>query len=380
MIASLEIDLAAIRTNATALRKLVAPARVAAVVKANAYGHGLVETARALDGVVDRLCVYALEEAVALRDAGVAAPLLVLGPIPAGDLEVAHAAGAAITLWDTGTYARMVASVARRRRAPFHVHAKLDTGLSRLGLPARTAQAALERYFTTPELTVEGMYSHLASAEELDSGYTMRQIRELEAAARPFAERVRGGSLVRHIAASAAAMLWPQARLEMIRTGIALYGLWPSPETRKAMPADGFTLVPALSWRTELVATRPVEAGQAIGYGCTYHAPRPATIGIVPIGYAEGLPRAAGNRGAMLVDGVRCPIVGRICMDMAFLDVTAAPNARPGSVVTLIGEDGDMRISADDWGGWCETINYEIVARLPREIPRRYVDSGRGSE
>ena len=373
MIASLQIDLAAIRTNCTALRKLVAPASVAAVVKANAYGHGLAETAFALQDVADRLCVYSLDEAVALRDAGITAPVIVLGPIPATDLDVAHAANAAITLWDTGTYALMVQSVARRRRAPFRIHAKVDTGLSRLGLSPRSAPRTIEQYMSAPELVVEGIYSHLASAEELDSDYTMRQIRELGTASRPFHAQVRDGSIVRHIAASAAAMLWPQARLDMIRTGIAIYGLWPSPETRKAMPADGFTLVPALSWRTELVAIRSVEAGQSIGYGCTYHAPRPATIGIVPIGYAEGVPRAAGNRGAMLVEGVRCPIVGRICMDMAFLDVSAAPSAHVGSVVTLIGNDGNSRILADDWGTWSETINYEIVARLPREVPRRYV-------
>ena len=179
---------------------------------------------------------------------------------------------------------------------------------------------------------------------------------------------------VRHIAASAAAMLWPQTRLDMSRFGIALYGLWPSPQTHAAMGDASIALEPALSYESELVVVRTIAAGAQVGYGATYHAPHDMRIGVVPAGYADGVPRALSNRGAFVVDGALCPIVGRVAMNMTSIDLSAAPNARVGSKVTLLGTDGNSRVDADMWATWCDTINYEIVARLPSELPREYVD------
>jgi alanine racemase len=366
MLARLEIDLDAIRANAETIARFVAPAGFAAVVKANAYGHGITEVARALEGRVAQFCVYELGEAVRLRDAGIGAPILVMGPVEPGDLELAHASGAAITLWDTGAYARRVASVARRRKRPFSVHVKIETGVTRIGLPPAAAPKALAEYLRTPEIALEGAYSHLAAAEELDSDFTLLQLTR-------FMDALRGAPpLTRHIAASAAALLWPQMRLDLVRVGIALYGLWPSPETRARL-GDAIPLRPALRWTSQLVEVRDVAPETSVGYGRTYRTTSQSRIGVVPIGYAEGIPRAVSNRGAVLVAGRRCPIVGRVCMNMTMIDVTAVPGAVPGTPVTLIGGDGEAHLAAEDWASWADTIGYEIVARLPSEIPRVYV-------
>ncbi len=366
MQAQLEIDLGAIAANVDAISQFVRPSKFAAVVKANAYGHGISEVARALEDRVERFCVYEVAEAVALREAGIRAPILIMGPIESSDLDLAHASNAAITLWDTGNYARRVASVARRRSKNFAVHVKIETGVSRIGLSPAAAPAAIDVYARTPELTLEGAYSHLAAAEELDSDFTLVQLAR-------FQEAVKSAPPgVRHIAASAAAMLWPQTRLDMVRVGIALYGLWPSPETQARL-GDAIPLRAALRWTTRLVSVRDVPAETSVGYGRTYRTTSNARIGVLPIGYAEGIPRAVSNRGAVLIDGKRCPIVGRVCMNMTMVDVTSVTSATPGMQVTLIGRDGDAFLSAEDWANWAGTIDYEIVARLPQHTPRVFV-------
>jgi len=367
VIAELTVDLGAIARNASALARLVAPARLTAVVKANAYGHGLVPVARALAPHVARLGVYAAEEAVALRDAGIEAPVHVFGPVPPGELDAVLAANAELTLWDRDLYARQVASAARRRRGRAAVHAKIDTGVVRLGLPPTEAPAALRAYAATPELELAGVFSHLAAAEELDSPFTQQQLARFLAATAGVAPGV-----PRHIAATAAAMLWPETRLDAVRCGIGIYGIWPSAETRRKMNGDGLDLEPALSWTTRIVALHEIEAGTTVGYGRTWTAQRPSRIATLPIGYAEGLPRNAGNAAHALVSGRRVPLVGRVCMDMAFLDVTDVPAVDAGAAVTLIGADGEQRITAEDLAAACGTIAYEIVARLPAHVPRTY--------
>jgi alanine racemase len=367
VIAELTVDLGAIARNAAALARLTAPAKLAAVVKADGYGHGLVPVARALAPQAARLCVYALEEAVVLRDAGISAPIHVLGPIPPGDLEIAHASGVQITLWDGDLYARQAASVARRRNARFAVQAKIDTGVVRLGLAPDEAPAVLERYAATPEFELAGTFTHLAAAEEIDSTFTLEQLARFLLATQNVASGVE-----RHAAATAAAILWPEARLGAVRCGIGLYGIWPSAESETLMRERGLALEPALRWTTRIVALHEIEAGTTVGYGRTWRAERPARIATLPIGYAEGLPRAAGNAAHALVRGTRVPFAGRVCMNMAFLDVTGVPGAEPGDAVTLIGTDGGERITAEDLATACGTIGYEIVARLPAHVPRAY--------
>lgn len=369
MLAELRIDLAAIRRNAAALAALIAPSRLVPVVKANAYGHGLARVAQALAPKVGRLAVYDLDEAVALRDAGVATPIHVLGPVRVNDLDAAFGARIELSMWDDANYLSSVASVARRRDARMRIHAKIDTGVTRLGMRPGDAPRVLAKYEATPEVELVAVFSHLAAAEELDSTFTQEQLARFATATSDC-----GPEVERHIAASAAAMLWPETRLDAVRAGIAIYGLWPSPETAGVMRERGaFALEPALAWTTQLVAVHDVPAHTPVGYGCAYHTKRPSRIGVLPIGYAEGLPRAAGDHAFVLVAGQRVRLVGRVCMNMAFVDVTEIADAAPEMPVTLIGRNGDATLTADDLATACGTINYEIVARLPAHVPRTYI-------
>ncbi len=371
---SLRISLAALQQNARALRDLMSPALAAFVVKGNAYGHGMAQCARAVEPFAAKLCVFSIEEAVALRDAGITKPVMILGPLAPEHFDDALAASAEVALWDADRYAAHFSVAARRRNARAKVNLKLNTGLNRLGLEPADLSHAIERLSRLPEIGIEGIFSHLASAEEMDSPFTMLQLERFEAAcaqAQPIMASL-GIRPLRHIAASAAAMLWPQTRLDMARFGIALYGLLPSPQTRQAMDGQHLSLVPALRYEATLVARRTIAAGAPVGYGTTFHAPREMHLGIVPLGYADGIPRALSNRGAFSIAGSRCAIVGRVAMNMTVVDLTQAPEARAGSRVTLIGQDGESCISADDWAAWADTINYEIVTRMPATLERDY--------
>jgi alanine racemase len=374
MIGTLRISTEALRENARLLRELVGAPHAAFVVKGNAYGHGMVETALAIEGLAAKLCVYAIDEALELRDGGITAPILILGPVPPDRLDEAMTSDAEIALWDTKSFVRDLSAAALRAQKRARVHVKINTGLNRLGLQPGDLPDAVESYGRVNAIEIAGVFSHLAAAEELDSPFTMLQLERFNEAynhAEPlFAAR--GFRPVRHIAASAAAMLWPQTRLDLSRFGIALYGLWPSAATREAMNGGKLPLQPALSYMTELVVVRTIEAGEPVGYGTTFHAPHQMQIGVVPLGYADGIPRALSNKGSVLIDGERASIIGRVAMNMFFVDLTHAPGAHVSSTVTLIGRDGDQELSVDDWAIWADSINYEIVTRLPVTLPREY--------
>ena len=374
MIGTLRISTEALRENARALRELVGPTHAAFVVKGNAYGHGMVDTALAIEGLASKLCVYAIDEALELRDGGITAPILILGPVPPDRLDDAMTCDAEIALWDTKSFVRDLSAAALRAQKRARVHVKVNTGLNRLGLQPGDLPDAVESYSRVNAIEIAGVFSHLAAAEELDSPFTMLQLERFNEAynhAEPLFVS-RGFKPIRHIAASAAAMLWPQTRLDLSRFGIALYGLWPSAATREAMNGGKLPLQPALSYETELVVVRTIDAGEPVGYGTTFHAPRQMQIGVVPLGYADGIPRALSNKGLVLIDGVHASIIGRVAMNMFFVDLTHAPKAHVGSKVTLIGRDGTLEITADDWADWADTINYDILTRLPSTLARIY--------
>ncbi|HXW76506.1 MAG TPA: alanine racemase [Candidatus Eremiobacteraceae bacterium] len=348
----LSVDLEAVSANARALARLAAPASLCAVVKSNAYGHGLVPVARALAdaGIPDlRFGVFSWDEAAALREAGLTQPIVVLGPVDDADLDAASVARVELALLST----RDVERFARRR---LRAHVKVDTGLSRFGVARSDAARIIERCRAS-EIDVVGIYSHLANAEELGKAFVFDQIARLRegASAAP--------GVARHIAASAAALLWPEARLDMVRCGIALYGLWPSAQVRDAAP--GFSLERALRWYAPVVHVREIDAGDVVGYGCEFVARRRSTIAVLPLGYADGMPRAAGDgRLKVRLAGGTAPIVGRVCMNACMLDTTDLPAApRFGDTVEI-----DVEEAAAAAG----TINYEIVARLPEHLERRY--------
>jgi len=348
----LEISPNALIANARALAARVAPSALCAVIKSNAYGHGLVPVGKALSeagiGAL-RLGVFTPAEAFELREAGVAAPLIVLGPQEDADIERLSRLGVELALTDdldAGRYRRGAA-----------VHVKIDTGVGRFGGTATGARRTIEQC-ESAGVRIAGIYSHLANAEDLDERFTATQLERLLAVQAP------AGAL-RHIAASAAAIMWPSTRLDMVRCGIALYGYWPSEAVRTADAARGLTLERALRWFAPVVQVRDVPEGTTVGYGCEFVAKRPSTIAVLPLGYADGLPRTAGS-GALSVHfgDAPAPVAGRICMNACMIDVT---DVRPHVV------RGDVaQLDVDDVAHAAGTIAYEILARLPESLDRIY--------
>jgi alanine racemase len=352
----LEIDLPAIVANARALAAKAQPASLCAVIKSNAYGHGLVRVGQALAGAGIaglRLAVFSAREGLALRAADIALPILVVGPVAEGELAEAARARLELALLDAGD----IEAFARHK---IRAHVKIDTGIRRFGIAPKDAAAVLARC-RERGVAIAGIYSHLANAEDLDKPFTLRQVEGLREASRS------ADKPLLHIAASAAAMMWPETRLDMVRCGIALYGRWPSPQVEAVLAGDdtSFVLRPALRWFAPIVQLRDVAAGDSVGYGRAFVAARDSRIAVLPLGYADGLPRAAGA-GAMhvrLASG-RAPIAGRICMNACMIDVTGlAPAPSKGERVELEIEPAALAAG---------TINYEILAALPDHLERRY--------
>lgn len=373
-----EVNLGAIQNNARRLKEIIgAGAELMAMVKANAYGHGAVETARAaLRGGATWLGVYSAGEGVELRQAGIHAPILVVGPTPAEWAPTALAYDLTLTL-SSREYAAPLAAVARRLGTRARLHVKIDTGMTRLGLSASTAADEIRTLAQDEALEIEGLYTHFAVADEphargitnWGTNYTRRQ---LEVFLRVADELARAGITIRyrHVANSAGCIHFPEARLNLARSGILLYGLHPSREVPR--PA-GFE--PALAFKTRLALVRDTPPGTFVSYGATFETTRRARIGVLMTGYADGFRRGPQNYGEVLVRGKRAPVVGRVCMDQAMIDVTDIPDAQAGDEVVLIGKQGKDEISAEEVAARLGTNNYEVVTTISPRVPRRYLES-----
>ncbi len=376
-----EVSTAALEGNARAFKSRVGDGRLGVVVKAEAYGHGLLLAARAfLRGGADWLVVNAIHEAVSLREAGIDAPIYVVGNVPAFQARLAVEHDLRVVLYD-GEVALALSQAAQDMNRIARVHIKIETGNQRQGLPLDDA-LALARYVddNLKGIEIEGVSTHYADIEDTtDHRFAMLQVERFEAAVAAF--RAAGFPVpMTNTANSAATILWPRTHGAVVRVGLAAYGLWPSTETYAAALAlpeqregrGGFLpdLVPALSWRARIVQVKDVPAGAWVGYGRTYRCTHATRIAVIPVGYHEGYDRRLSNLGHALVGGVRAPIRGRVCMNMAMIDVTDHADAKVGDVVTLLGADGDERISAEDLARWCGTINYEIVSRIHPVVPR----------
>ncbi|MBM2820727.1 MAG: alanine racemase [Candidatus Berkelbacteria bacterium] len=343
-----------------------------AVVKSNAYGHGIVECSKAAVGSgADWLGVVNIGEAITLRKNNIECPILVMGFVAFENLKLAADNYISIPVIDL-EYAKNLAKIDLNK--PLNVHLKIETGLNRLGMSLQEAVKALKILRSNHKINIEGIYSHLAAAEEDYKDFTNKQITKLQEAIATL-EKEGINFKYRHIAASAASLVFPEESFSLVRFGIAIYGLWASPETRKAMEKT-IKLEPVLSYRTKIVQIKKVEEGEKIGYGCTFSAEKNMTIAILPVGYYEGIDRRFSSSelgGDVLISGKRCPFVGRICMNMAMVDITTiSDGVKAGDEVALIGKQGSEEITADDWAKKLGTINYEIVSRIPSEIPRIY--------
>lgn len=362
------VDLAAVAQNVRNIKALIGPAaRLMAVVKADAYGHGLVPVARAtLAAGAEWLGVALPEEGRALRAVGITAPILVFGPTPPSQAEEV-VAGGLDQMVHSVSLAEALSRAAEKRRRRVAVHLKVETGMGRVGVPVEDVSRLATAIVRLPGLLLRGVMTHFAAADAPDLAHARGQLRRFrEALASPALDGA--PSLLRHAANSAATFALPEARLDMVRTGIAMYGYPPAPGGAPLVP-----LRPALSLTTQVAQVSWVGPGATISYGCTFVSPAQMRIATLPIGYADGYPRALSNRGVVLVRGKRASVVGRVCMDMVMVDVTGIPEVQEGEPVTLLGSQGTETVSAEAWAAWAETISYEILSGIGPRVPRECV-------
>jgi alanine racemase len=356
-----EIDLAAIEGNARALTGLT-EARLMAVVKADGYGHGAVETARAAArGGATWFGVARPNEALELRDSGIEDPILVMGPAPRDSIEPLVARDISITICDAYHIAS-AAQAAASQETQAKVHLKLDTGMSRLGAAPSNAASLARSLRENKEILFEGVFTHFARADEPEIPTNLEQLERFEGALSQLDEQDLRPPIV-HAANSAATLKMPDAHYDLVRVGIALYGLQPSREW--SLP-EGFKS--ALQWKCQLTRVRDLPAGTGVSYGHDYITGGEERIGTIPVGYGDGLRRMAGNQ--VLIDSELVPVVGRVCMDLSMVQLGSASEAEIGDEVVLIGKQGSGVISAEQVAERWGTINYEVTCAIGRRVPR----------
>jgi alanine racemase len=361
----LQVDLEAIAGNLRQVRHIVGPqVSVMAVLKADGYGHGAIRIARtAVNNGARMLGVACLSEGVILRQAEIDSPILVLGYTPAWQAREAVLNNITATVFDLDT-ARALSRAAGEVGRTACVHIKVDTGMGRLGLLPDQVLPMLHQAIQLPNLDIEGIFTHLSVADEADKTYTHRQLARFTALLEQIHQAGISIPLV-HAANSAALLTLPKARFDMVRLGIALYGLAPSRDT--PLP-DGF--FPALTFKTRVAQVKQLPPGSYVSYGNTYRTAGYETIAVIPVGYADGFRRAPAHWGYVLVGGQRAPIVGRVCMDQTMLNVTHIPGVRQGDEVVLIGRQGQEQITVEQVAERLGTINYEVISEILARVPR----------
>jgi alanine racemase len=369
-----EIDVAAIRDNTRAVVRLVVGTGTAvmAVVKGNGYGHGAVEAARAaLAGGATWLAVSSVPEGLELREAKIEAPILQLGYTPPQALAEAVAAGLSLTAYEMGTV-RALRELPLPARARLHL--KVDTGMHRLGATSEGALALAQAIRAAPNVELEGVFTHFAAAAD-DPAFTREQLARF-LSVRDRIWRDTGLRFLSHAANSAGLLRVRESRLDLVRAGLLIYGVSPDPAWTGEPP-----LRPALSWRTLVTNVVTVPDGETVGYGRTWTASGPRRVATLAVGYGDGLQRRQSNRGHVLLRGKSAPIVGTVSMDQTTVDVTEIPGVTIGDVVTLIGRDGGVELSAAEVAAAVDTISWEVLSAISARVVRRYTEhSPRGAK
>jgi alanine racemase len=376
----LEIDLRALGHNLNVFREILSRGtKLAAVVKANAYGHGLAEVAPFAGARADWLAVHTAEEARRLRRLGLSNPILIMGFIARGEL---HDLDADVHLFvSTEEVLRWLGEYRRSSGISLPIHLKIDTGTKRQGFE-RSCLAAACRTAADEGLSIVGIATHFANIEDtLEHDFARRQLGLFGDAVTALRRELGSDVPFVHAACSAASLLIRETDFNLARIGISMYGHWPSRETRLTWILDhgrnGVKLEPALSWRTVIGQFQPVATGETVGYGRTWRALRETRLAVLPVGYADGYARALSNRARVLVGGRPVPVVGRVCMNMTMVDITDVPDAAVGDEVVLLGRQGDAAVTAEELAELSGTINYEFLARLSPTIPRFVVGDAR---
>lgn len=367
-----EINLDAIVKNVDNLMALTKENTGAlAVVKADGYGHGDVAVAKAVAQKVTGYAVATLDEAVNLRENGVKKPILVLGYVDPYDFDILVSHEITATVFDVET-AQLLADAARVQKKQAHCHIKVDTGMRRIGLePDENGIAIVKQITALKELSADGIFTHFAASDETDKTSAEHQFKLFT----DFTGRLEKEGIhftYRHCANSAAVIDMPQVDLDMVRLGIAMYGMYPSDEVKK----EKVELFPALDLKSHVTMVKEIPAGEKVSYGGTFTTTRTTKLATVSVGYGDGYPRALSSKGYVLVRGQKAPIVGRVCMDQMMVDVTDIENVTRADIVTLIGKDGDAEITVEEIAALAGTFNYEFVCDLGKRIPRSYYLNG----
>ena len=365
-----EISLENVRHNMLEVRKRTPEGvKLLAVVKADAYGHGAVQVAKALEDLSDYYAVAMLEEAVQLREAGITHPILILGYTSPSQFEELLQQDIRPCIYDWES-AQALSETAVRLGLTARPHLAVDTGMTRIGFQVTEADAdVIARIAGLPQLAIEGLFTHLSCADMTDKTHSQGQFAR-------YADMLamlgaRGVTVpVCHICNSAGVMEFDDNRYDMVRAGIVLYGIYPSEEVDKTR----MELKPALSWKSHVIFVKEVEPGRGVSYGATYVTEKPVTrIATVSVGYADGYPRALSNMGRVLIRGQAAPILGRVCMDQLMVDVTDIPDVQTEDVVTLIGWDGDEHIPVEEVADPAGRFNYEMLCTISARVPRVYI-------
>lgn len=368
-----EISKKALINNIQQFRKLVGDGKILCpCVKANAYGHGIIESSRIfLEAGANWLSVNSVYEARKLRDAGIDSPIYVLGYIPLESLKEAVDMELRMVVYDEETIDRLGQLEADGK--PIKVHIKVETGNNRQGVMMKDLVAFASRIKDFGNIVIEGLSTHFANIEDTtDHSYAELQLARFSEAVRKM-EQAGFNIPIRHCANSAATILFPKTHFEMVRTGISNYGMWPSNETYLSYLQNGkndFELQPALTWKAKIGQIKVVPSGEYIGYGLTYKTGHETKLAIIPVGYYDGYDRGVSNMAYVLIHGKRAPLRGRVCMNIIMVDITDIPETRLEDEVVLMGRDGDEMISAEQFAGWAGTINYEVTTRINERIPR----------
>lgn len=363
-----EISLDAIQHNVKAFKKYISKdSKMMAVVKADGYGHGAIEVANtAIAAGADYLGVALLDEALELRTAGIAKPILVLGYTKPAAVHEAIKNNITLTVYSQDAITA-IREAAEELQMAAKIHLKIDTGMGRIGISIKEEALQLLKDIHSNYIEIEGAFTHFAAADDLDETYTKKQFtRFLEITS--YLEANGFTIPIKHCCNSAATIAYPEMHLDMCRVGISIYGLYPADDMREKIK-----LSQAMAFKTKPVLVKQVDKGQPISYGCTFKPERQAMIATLPVGYADGLSRQLSNRGEMTVRRKRVPIVGRICMDQTMIDVTEVDRIMETDEVTIFGEPSEGYISLDEVAKLLETIHYEIVCLIGKRVPRVYV-------
>lgn len=368
-----EIDLDAIYQNAVKAKALTkSGTKLMAIIKADAYGHGATHAAKVLENVADAFGVAILEEGIELREAGVDKPILILGytPQPLYEAMIKYDIGAAVFGFDM---AKNMSDTAMRFGKKAKIHLKLDTGMNRIGfIPCDESLEEIKKIAALPGIAIEGCFSHFARMDEADKTSAKKQFNKYM----DFTKKIEDVGIIipiKHMSNSAGIIEMPEVNLDMVRDGISLYGLYPSDEVKK----DRLPLIPAMQLRAFVSHVKTLPEGEEIGYGGTYTTTGETVVATIPVGYADGYPRALSGKGRVLIHGQSAPILGRVCMDQFMVDVTHINGVAQGDVVTLFGKDGDEFLPVEEVAALAYSFNYEFICDVGKRVPRAYYKDGK---